>query len=258
MKRIAQTEHHAVYGARVWQVTRVQPRTWKPSHTRMDLSTTTALAHSMQPLPAEPSLCVYTVAYHNPVTTPRRFAAQCAVLVPRCPHSLALVCISPHFCGSRPHTLVLLANASLACMYPCLCVWTRPRCSVQPHPNGGSTRIRAPTCTYAPWGVRVVSLSKSRKVPTRRILPLFPVTRACLQRIVLCPHSWCTPPPPSPRAAPFDITANDHSHGPSWLFFSGSPNPNTRADSRWEQPLSLKNTQKNTFGRIGPPSNWTV
>jgi len=51
-----ETEVQGHYVRKSQEVTRVQPRTWKPSHTRMDLSTTTALAHSMQPLPAEPSL----------------------------------------------------------------------------------------------------------------------------------------------------------------------------------------------------------
>ena len=56
-------------------------------------------------------------------------------------------------------------------------------------PQWGSTRFRPLICTYAPWGIRVVSLPKTRKIPTRKISPLFFVRRARLQRIVLCPHS---------------------------------------------------------------------
>ena len=40
-------------------------------------------------------------------------------------------------------------------------------------PRWGSTRFRLALRTYAPWGVRVVSQTKSRKIPTRKILPLF-------------------------------------------------------------------------------------
>ena len=40
--------------------------------------------------------------------------------------------------------------------------------------QGGGTRptirFRPPTCTYAPWGVRVDELAKSRETPTRKIL----------------------------------------------------------------------------------------
>ena len=37
-----------------------------------------------------------------------------------------------------------------------------------------SIRFRLALRKYAPWGVRVVSLTKSRKIPTRKTLPLFP------------------------------------------------------------------------------------
>ena len=40
-------------------------------------------------------------------------------------------------------------------------------------PPWGSIRFRLALRTYAPWGVRVVSQTKSRKIPTRNILPLF-------------------------------------------------------------------------------------
>ena len=39
-------------------------------------------------------------------------------------------------------------------------------------PPWGSIRFRLALRTYAPWGVRVVSQTKSRKIPTRNILPL--------------------------------------------------------------------------------------
>ena len=40
-------------------------------------------------------------------------------------------------------------------------------------PRRRSIRLRLALRTYAPWGVRVVSLTKSRKIPTRKTLPLF-------------------------------------------------------------------------------------
>ena len=44
-------------------------------------------------------------------------------------------------------------------------------------PPWGSIRFRLALRTYAPPGVRVVSQTKSRKIPTRKILPLFFVSR---------------------------------------------------------------------------------
>ena len=46
-------------------------------------------------------------------------------------------------------------------------------------PPWGSIRFRQAPRTYdaPPWGARVVSQTKSRKIPTRNILPLFSVTR---------------------------------------------------------------------------------
>ena len=46
-------------------------------------------------------------------------------------------------------------------------------------PRWGSIRFRPAPRTYAPWGciVRVVSQTKSRKIPTRKTLPLFFVRR---------------------------------------------------------------------------------
>ena len=44
-------------------------------------------------------------------------------------------------------------------------------------PPWGSIRFRLALRTYAPWGVRVVSQTKSRKIPTRNILPLFLASR---------------------------------------------------------------------------------
>ena len=44
-------------------------------------------------------------------------------------------------------------------------------------PRWGSIRFRLALRTYAPWGVRVVSQTKSRKIPTRNISPLFAVSR---------------------------------------------------------------------------------
>ena len=50
-------------------------------------------------------------------------------------------------------------------------------------PPWRSIRFRLALRTYAPWGVRVVSQTKSRKIPTRNILPLFFVRRPqCRQR----------------------------------------------------------------------------
>ena len=44
-------------------------------------------------------------------------------------------------------------------------------------PPWRSIRFRLVLRTYAPWGVRVVSQTKSRKIPTRKILPHFLVIR---------------------------------------------------------------------------------
>ena len=44
-------------------------------------------------------------------------------------------------------------------------------------PPWRSIRFRLALRTYAPWGVRVVSQAKSRKIPTRNILPLFLLSR---------------------------------------------------------------------------------
>ena len=53
-------------------------------------------------------------------------------------------------------------------------------------PPWRSIRFRLALRTYAPWGVRVVSQTKSRKIPTRNILPLFFASRST-------PASWCAP-----------------------------------------------------------------
>jgi len=45
-------------------------------------------------------------------------------------------------------------------------------------PPWRSIRFRLALRTYAPWGARVVSQAKSRKIPTRNILPLFSVSRS--------------------------------------------------------------------------------
>ena len=50
-------------------------------------------------------------------------------------------------------------------------------------PPWRSIRFRLALRTYAPWGVRVVSQTKSRKIPGRNILPLF---------LVIPPASPCT------------------------------------------------------------------
>ena len=44
-------------------------------------------------------------------------------------------------------------------------------------PRWRSIRFRLALRTYAPWGVRVVSQTKSRKIPTRKHLPLFFASR---------------------------------------------------------------------------------
>ena len=71
-------------------------------------------------------------------------------------------------------------------------------------PPWGSIRFRLALRMYAPWGVRVVSQTKSRKIPTRNILSLFFETRtlrrACTARGT-CPCSgWCLRSAPA-RAA---------------------------------------------------------
>ena len=40
-------------------------------------------------------------------------------------------------------------------------------------------RVRLAPRTYAPWGVRVVCLTKLRKIPTRKMLPLFLGEQEC-------------------------------------------------------------------------------
>ena len=47
--------------------------------------------------------------------------------------------------------------------------------AVQFHPHGGTIQFRLALRTYdaPPWGVRLMSQTKSRKIPTRKILPLF-------------------------------------------------------------------------------------
>ena len=45
-------------------------------------------------------------------------------------------------------------------------------------PPWRSIRFRLALRTYAPWGVRVVSQTKSRKIPTRNFLPLFFASRS--------------------------------------------------------------------------------
>ena len=49
-------------------------------------------------------------------------------------------------------------------------------------PPWQSIRFRLALRTYAPWGVRVVSQTKSRKIPTRKILPLFFASRWSTRR----------------------------------------------------------------------------
>ena len=51
-------------------------------------------------------------------------------------------------------------------------------------PPWGSIRFRLVLRTYAPWGVRVVSQTKSRKIPTRNILPLFFVLQIATRKEV--------------------------------------------------------------------------
>ena len=77
----------------------------------------------------------------------------------------------------------------------CRCVtWRgrRRRCSSPRYavgrsisPQWGAIRCRLALRTYdaPPWGVRVVSLTKSRKIPTRQILPLFFVRQAGLKTL---------------------------------------------------------------------------
>ena len=55
------------------------------------------------------------------------------------------------------------------------------------------SRFRLALCTYAPWGVRVVSQTKSRKIPTRKILPLFFVIRSARSGSRRCATAWRTP-----------------------------------------------------------------
>ena len=58
--------------------------------------------------------------------------------------------------------------------------WYAPR-AVQLHPRWGTIRLRQPTHTYAPWGVRGDGLAKSRKRPTREKLRFF----TCMGRFEL-------------------------------------------------------------------------
>ena len=71
-----------------------------------------------------------------------------------------------HVCAGQPAALVTTAKVRV------------PGRSVPP--RWGSIRFRLALRTYnpPPWGVRVVSLTKSRKIPTRKMLPLFFVTTA--------------------------------------------------------------------------------
>ena len=59
-------------------------------------------------------------------------------------------------------------------------LWGYAPRAVQFHPPWGSNRFRLAPRTYAAWGciVRVVSQTKSRKIPTQKILPLFPAIRS--------------------------------------------------------------------------------
>ena len=61
-------------------------------------------------------------------------------------------------------------------------------------PPWGSIRFRLALRTYAPWGVRVVSQTKSRKIPTRKFLPLFFASRRwrCTRRRSLSGGACCT------------------------------------------------------------------
>ena len=49
-------------------------------------------------------------------------------------------------------------------------------------PRWRSIRFRLTLRTYAPWGVRVVSLTKSKKIPTQKIFPLFFVIKAKIKK----------------------------------------------------------------------------
>ena len=49
-------------------------------------------------------------------------------------------------------------------------------------PQWWPIRNRPPICACAPWGVRVDELAKSRKIPTRKYLPLFFVSRTPRER----------------------------------------------------------------------------
>ena len=55
-------------------------------------------------------------------------------------------------------------------------------------PQWGSIRFRLLACTYAQWGciVRVGELTKSRKMPTRNVLPLVFVGRASTLAATAC------------------------------------------------------------------------
>ena len=61
--------------------------------------------------------------------------------------------------------------------------------ALQFHPDGGQFDFVWLSRTYAPWGVRVVSQTKSRKIPTHNTLPLFSVRRYDLVREIFTPAS---------------------------------------------------------------------
>ena len=67
-------------------------------------------------------------------------------------------------------------------------------------PRWRSIRFRLALRTYAPWGVRVVSQTKSRKIPTRKHLPLFFASRRVEARL----HQAA--PPQGTHPNPFSFT----------------------------------------------------
>ena len=82
-------------------------------------------------------------------------------------------------------------------------------------PPWRSIRFRLALRTYAPWGVRVVSQTKSRKIPTRKRLPLFFASRPSHRG----PSSRSSPRPAPASPSPYASWAVQfHPHGVSIRF----------------------------------------
>ena len=134
---------------------------------------------------ASPSIVPPRPASVPPMHTYRQTDRQTQTKEPgRRPMSVGTPAVSlPHCCTSTPcaQGLQLHAHVCLLSREQTLLATQRrtvPLASVVSRsisPRWRSIRFRMALRTYAPWGciVRVVSLTKSRNIPTRKILPLF-------------------------------------------------------------------------------------